>query len=241
MNKTVLITGAAHRIGAQITRSLHETGYRVAVHFNTSSAQARALVESLNAERADSALAIQCDLSTPEFADELIGTVINTWGRLDLLINNASIYEPSDLGAADLSGWDRIISTNLRAPYLLSISAIPMLREAGGAIINLTDIYALRPQSGYAVYCASKAGLVGLTKALALDLAPDIRVNGVAPGPIVWAEGDDPSHRIEVIKKTPLGQLGATTDIAEAVRYLAAASYVTGHIIEVDGGRSLFI
>ena len=116
-----------------------------------------------------------------------------------------------------------------------------MLREAHGAIINLTDIYALRPQSGHAVYCASKAGLVGLTKALALDLAPDIRVNGVAPGPIMWATSDGPDHRLDVMQKTPLGRLGATTDVADAVCYLASASYVTGQIIEVDGGRSIFI
>ncbi len=241
MNKTVLITGAAHRIGAQVTRALHESGYRVVVHFNTSSAEAHELVDSLNAVRAESAFAIQCDLSERHFADGLIGAVNKQWGQLDLLINNASIYEPSGVDAADLDAWERIFSTNLRAPYLLSISAAPMLRERRGAIINLTDIYALRPQSGYAAYCASKAGLVGLTKALALDLAPDIRVNGISPGPILWAEEDDPEHRQEVIQRTPLGRLGATTDIAEAVRYLADASYVTGQIIEVDGGRSIFI
>ena len=241
MNKTVLITGAAHRIGAQVSRSLHEAGYRVAVHFNTSGDQAKALVDSLNAVRAESAFAIQCDLSVKQFANELIGGVYKQWGQLDLLINNASIYEPSGVDTADLDAWDRIISTNLRAPYLLSISAAAMLRERRGAIINLTDIYALRPQSGYAVYCASKAGLVGLTKALALDLAPDIRVNGIAPGPILWAHGDDPEHRKEVMQRTPLGRLGTTTDIADTVCYLADASYVTGQIIEVDGGRSIFI
>lgn len=241
MDKTALITGAGHRIGAQTARSLHEIGYQVAVHYNTSHDSATALVASLNAERTGTACAIQCDLATADFADELVAAVNDQWGRLDLLINNASIYEPTDLTTADPSGWDRIMATNLRAPYLLSIAAIPMLREARGAIINLTDIYALRPQLGYAVYCASKAGLVGLTKALALDLAPDIRVNGIAPGPIVWADGDGPDHRVEVMQKTPLGRLGATTDIADAVRYLAAASYVTGQIIEVDGGRSIFI
>ena len=241
MNKTVLITGAAHRIGAQVTRSLHESGYRVAVHFNTSSEEAQELVDSLNAVRAESAFAIQCDLSERHFADGLVGAVNKQWGQLDLLINNASIYEPSGVDAADLDVWERTFSTNLRAPYLLSVSAAPLLRERRGAIINLTDIYALRPQSGYAAYCASKAGLVGLTKALALDLAPDIRVNGISPGPILWAEGDDPEHRKEVIQRTPLGRLGATTDIAQTVRYLADVSYVTGQIIEVDGGRSIFI
>ncbi len=241
MDKTVLITGAGQRIGAQTARSLHRIGYRIAVHYNTSDTQSNALVASLNAERNDSAFAIQCDLSTATFADDLIAAVNDYWGRLDLLVNNASIYEPSALNIGDVDAWDRIISTNLRAPYLLSIGSIPMLREANGAIINLTDIYAMRPQLGHAVYCASKAGLAGLTKALALDLAPHIRVNGVAPGPIMWAAGDDPDHRLEVMQKTPLGRLGATTDIADAVCYLASAPYVTGQIIEVDGGRSIFI
>jgi pteridine reductase len=241
MDKTVLITGAGQRIGAQTARTLHEVGYRVAVHYNTSHDQAHALVTSLNATRTDSAFAIQCDLATLEFADQLIAAVNSQWGRLDLLINNASIYEPSNVTSADPNSWDRIISINLRAPYLLSIGAAPMLRENNGAIINLTDIYALRPQAGYAVYCASKAGLIGLTKSLALDLAPDIRVNGVSPGPIVWAAGDGPDHRLEVMEKTPLGRLGATTDIADAVRYLAGAPYITGQIIEVDGGRSIYI
>ncbi len=241
MDKTVLITGAGHRIGAQIARSLHRNGFSIAVHYNSSHAQAQALVASLNAERKNTAFGIQSDLSSGPFVDKLIAAVSDHWGRLDLLINNASIYEPSDLSVGDPDAWNRIISTNLRAPYMLSVGALPMLREARGAIINLTDIYALRPQLGYAVYCASKAGLVGLTKALALELAPDIRVNGVAPGPIVWATGDDPDHRLDVMQKTPLGRLGTETDVANAVCYIATASYVTGQIIEVDGGRSIFI
>lgn len=240
MDKTALVTGAAHRIGAQIARSLHQAGYRVAVHYNSSRDQAHELAGTLNAERPDSAIAIQGDLTTLEFSDDLIAVVTKRWGRLDLLINNASIYQ-ADPDVADRGAWDTIIATNLRAPYLLSTTAVPWLRESAGAIINLTDIYALRPQSGYAVYCASKAGLVGLTKALALDLAPHIRVNGVAPGPILWAEGDNPEHRAVVMEKTPLGRLGATTDIAAAVCYLADAPYVTGQILEVDGGRSLII
>jgi pteridine reductase len=241
MEKTALITGAAHRIGAQITLSLHAAGYRVAVHYNNSRDQAQHLAGSLNADRRDTAIALQSDLTRPDFADALIRAVTEKWNRLDLLVNNASIYQPSDPAVADRSAWDTIIATNLRAPYLLSTTAVPLLRESDGAIINLTDIYALRPQSGYAVYCASKAGLVGLTKALALDLAPHIRVNAVSPGPILWAEGDDPDHRAEVMRKTPLRRLGATTDIAAAVCYLAEAPYVTGQILEVDGGRSIFI
>lgn len=240
-DKTALITGAAQRIGAEISRSLHSLGYRVAVHFNHSRDAANALVASLNADRADSAIALQGDLTSAPVADDLIGTVTETWGRLDLLVNNASIYEPSDPTSVDAGRWERIMSTNLRAPYLLSTAAVDMLRDQSGAIINLTDIYALRPQQGYAVYCASKAGLIGLTKALALDLSPDIRVNGVSPGPILWADGDNAAHRKEVLAKTPLGHLGAPNDIASAVCYLACAPYVTGQILEVDGGRSVFI
>lgn len=241
MDKTALITGAAHRIGAEICSNLHRAGYRVAVHYNNSRDQAHKLTDSLNAERPDSAIAIRGDLTTPDFAAQLIAALDAKWQRLDLLVNNASVYQPSDPAVPDHQAWDVIIATNLRAPYMLSTVAVPLLRENGGAIVNLTDIYALRPQSGYAVYCASKAGLVGLTKALALDLAPHIRVNGVSPGPILWAEGDDPNHREDVMRKTPLGRLGATTDIASAVCYLADAPYVTGQILEVDGGRSIFI
>ena len=241
MDKTALITGAARRIGARIARSLHETGYRIAVHYNNSREQAHELATSLNSLRRDTAFTIQGDLTTPEFADGLIEAVARKWGRLDLLINNASIYRRSDPEIADRGAWESIVAMNLRAPYLLSTQAVPLLRKNGGSIINLTDIYALRPQSGYAIYCASKAGLIGLTKALALDFAPHIRVNGISPGPILWTEEDDPNHRKDVLKKTPLGRLGKTTDIAGAVCYLAGAPYVTGQIIEVDGGRSIHI
>ncbi len=241
MDKTALITGAAHRVGAQIARSLHETGYSIAIHYNNSRARAEELASSLNAVRDNSAITVRCDLTEPEFVDSLIDTMTRKWGRLDLLVNNASIYRRSDPEVTDGAAWDTIVATNLRAPYLLSTKAIPLLRENTGSIVNLTDIYALRPQPGYAVYCASKAGLIGLTKALALDLAPDIRVNGVSPGPILWAAQDGPGHREDVLRKTPLGRLGETTDIAAAVCYLAAAPYVTGQILEVDGGRSLTI
>ncbi len=241
MDKTALITGAAHRIGAQIVRTLHAAGYRVAVHYNTSRVQAEKLSAELNAQRPASAIAIPGDLTTSDFAAKLVAVVSGKWGRLDVLINNAAIYQPSDPDSADCAQWDTIIATNLRAPYLLSTAALPWLRRSTGVIINLTDIYALRPQFGYAAYCASKAGLVGLTKAMALDLAPQVRVNGIAPGPILWATDDNPKHRAAVIEKTPLGRLGTTTDIAAAVRYLADAPYVTGQILEVDGGRSIVI
>jgi pteridine reductase len=241
MDKTALITGAAHRIGAEIARSVHLLGYRVAIHYRSNRDAALRLAASLNDERAGSAITLQGDLSLARTAQTLIETIEVQWGRLDLLVNNASIFEPSDPSIACVEAFDSTIATNIRAPYLLSTNAAVLLRDSGGCIVNLTDISASRPPSGYAVYCASKAGLIGLTKAMARDLAPEIRVNGVSPGAIIWAEDEDAEHRAEVVEKTPLGRQGATTDIAQAVCYLAEAPYVTGHILEVDGGRSIYI
>ena len=241
MDKTALITGAAHRIGADTTRLLHAHGYRVAVHFNRSAERAAALVSELNALRADSACTVRGDLTDPETAPALVDAVVETFGRLDVLVNNASIYEPSDVEVADVTRWDALMTTNVRAPYLLSTAAIDALRATAGSIVNLTDVYGLRPQPGHVAYCTSKSALIGLTLAMARDLAPEIRVNGVSPGPIIWADGDKPAYREEVLRKTPLGKLGATGDIAAAVVYLAEAPYVTGQILNIDGGRSIFI
>lgn len=239
MAKTALVTGAANRIGAEIASQLHQIGYSVAVHYNTSGSQAHELVASLNAARANSAIAVQGNLKEPTTAEHLIDHVSSAWGQLNVLVNNASIYERSDPDVADLELFESTISTNLRAPYLLSIAAAPLLRVNSGAIINITDISALRPQLGYAIYSASKAALLGLTKALARDLAPLVRVNGVSPGAIIWAEADDADHRENFIRNTPMGRPGEIGDIAQAVCYLVNAPYVTGHILNVDGGRSV--
>lgn len=241
MDKTALITGAAHRIGAATARLLHTQGYRVAVHFHRSAEPAAALAAELNALRADSACTVAGDLTAPDVAPDVIETVVRAFGRLDLLVNNASIYEPSDIEIADVARWDALMTTNVRAPYLLSTAAIAALRESTGSIVNLTDVYGLRPQPGHVAYCTSKSALIGLTLAMARDLAPDIRVNGVSPGPIIWADGDKAAYREEVLRKTPLRKLGETGDIAGAVAYLAAAPYVTGQILNIDGGRSIFI
>lgn len=241
MDKTALITGAAHRIGAATARLLHAQGYRVAVHFHRSAERAAALADELNALRAESACTVAGDLTAPDVAPALIDAVVRTFGRLDLLVNNASIYEPSDVENADVTRWDALMTTNVRAPYLLSTAAIAALRASNGSIVNLTDVYGQRPQPGHVAYCTSKSALIGLTLAMARDLAPDIRVNGVSPGPIIWADGDKPAYREEVLRKTPLGKLGETNDIAGAVAYLAAAPYVTGQILNIDGGRSIFI
>jgi len=241
MDKTALITGAAHRIGAETTRSLHAIGYRVAVHFNESRAPATTLADELNAERADSACTVQGDLTDPAASPALVEAVVTALGRLDLVVNNASIYEPTNRETADVERWDALMRTNVRAPYLLSTAAITALRATRGAIINLTDIYGMRPQPGHIAYCTSKSALIGLTHAMARDLAPDIRVNGISPGPIVWADADKPAYREEVLRKTPLARLGEMSDIARAACYLAEAPFVTGQILNVDGGRSVFI
>jgi pteridine reductase len=241
MAKTALVTGAANRIGAEIATQLHENGYSVAVHYNTSESQAQELVGLLNSTRTDSAIALQGDLNDPDTARMLIDAISAKWGILNVLINNASIYERSDPSTANAELFDKIIATNLRAPYLLSSAARPLLSENQGSIVNITDISAFRPQLGYAIYSASKAALIGLTTALARDFAPDIRVNGVSPGAIIWAQGDDAGHRTNVIRNTPLGRHGAIADIAQAVCYLVSAPYVTGHILNVDGGRSVHL
>lgn len=241
MDKTALITGAAHRIGADIARLLHAHGYRVAVHFNRSADRAAGLAAELNAVRSDSACTVRGDLTDPATAPALIDAVVGAFGRLDVLVNNASIYEPSDVAVADVARWDALMTTNVRAPYLLSTAAIDALGATSGSIVNLTDVYGLRPQPGHVAYCTSKSALIGLTLAMARDLAPEIRVNGVSPGPIIWADGDKLAYREEVLRKTPLAKLGETGDIAGAVVYLAEAPYVTGQILNIDGGRSIFI
>ena len=241
MTKTALITGAARRIGAQIAKTLHSTGYNVIIHHNKSAQLATALVDELNQVRKKSAVSVSANLEDANSAEKIVDAAKNSWQRLDCLVNCASVYLTSNPEEVDLAQWDEIMHVNLRAPYLLCAEAIPMLRDSNGNIVNITDIYALRPQAEHPIYCASKAGLLGMTKALALDLAPSIRVNAVAPGPILWAEKNDPSYKDIVLAKTPLAKLGGADAIAGAVRYLAEADFVTGEVIHVDGGRQIHI
>ena len=241
MTKTALITGAAKRIGAQIAKTLHSSGYNVIIHHNKSTQLAANLVNELNQQRQQSAISVSADLADVNSAATIINAATDSWQRLDCLVNCASVYLTSDPEQVDIRQWDEIMHVNLRAPYLLCAEAMSLLRESNGNIINITDIYALRPQAGHPVYCASKAGLLGMTKALALDLAPSIRVNAVAPGPILWAEKNDPSYKDIVLAKTPLAKLGGAEAIAGAVSYLAEADFVTGEVIHVDGGRQIHI
>jgi pteridine reductase len=238
----VLVTGGAKRVGAAIVQRLHREGFRVAIHFRASSAAATALAATLNAERADSAIAVQADLLQTGTLAALVDRVVTTFGRLDALVNNASTFYPTAVTEFTEGDWDALIGSNLKAPLFLSQAAAPHLTAARGCIVNITDIHAERPMAGYVVYNVAKAGLRGLTHALARDLAPEIRVNAVAPGPIEWPDDGQitDAERERILDHVPLKREGGVAQIAEAVKYLVCdATYVTGHTINVDGGRSI--
>lgn len=241
-DKVVLITGAARRIGAEIARTLHSLGYRVVLHYHHSAAEAQQLAAELNASRPDSAHLYTLDLAATDQLADLVASAIGLWGRLDGLVNNASAFYPTPLDTVSEAQWEHLMASNLKAPFFLAQAAAVPLREQGGAIVNIADVYAERPLRGYPVYSIAKAGLVALTKSLAVELAPDIRVNAVAPGAILWPEQDtNDAKQAEILAKIPLSRRGAPGDIAQAVAFLLAAPYVTGQVIAVDGGRGLFI
>lgn len=237
----VLVSGGARRIGAAIARALHETGMRVAVHCHRSRAEAESLCEDLNALRPGSARALPADLARPESPAELVEATVDTFGRLDAVVNNAAVFSPSPLGEIEPGTLDALFAVNTFAPLLISQAAAPYLRAQHGAIVNIGDIYAHRPLASHAAYCASKAALLSLTRSLAAALAPRVRVNAVAPGAILWPEkGDDAGARQHIIDDTLLGRLGESRDVASAVRFLVQdAAFVTGQVIAVDGGRGL--
>jgi len=203
--------------------------------------EAHELAAVLNDKRVASAFTVEQDLSHESAAENLIAKLLQQSQRLDLLVNNASVFKSSSgIDSGNVSElWDQMQAINLRTPYLLAIQAAPLLRKSKGSIINITDINAERPRKDYTAYCASKAGLVSISRSLAIDLAPEIRVNCVAPGAILWASSEDSKTQEEAINSTPLQRIGKPSDIAQAVRYLAGAQYVTGHILNVDGGRIL--
>lgn len=242
----VLITGAARRVGAEIARHLHAAGARVAIHYHASATAAVDLAASLNAARADtaceSAAVFAADLLDTAALPRLIDAVVSRFGQLDALVNNASSFYATKVGAVDTAAWDDLIGTNLKAPLFLAQAAAPHLALAGGCIVNITDIHAERPLKGYPLYCAAKAGLLGLTRALALELGPRVRVNAVAPGAIEWPLGTSdfsPAERAAIIEHTLLQRVGSPADIARTVKFLVFdAPYVTGQVINVDGGRT---
>jgi len=241
--KTALITGAAKRIGAQIARTLHEAGCDIIIHYRSSERAAKDLCKQLNDERPDSANCLQADLDDIEKLGNVITQAVKFWGRLDILVNNASTFYPTPVGSITIENWDDLFNSNLKAPLFLSQAAIPHLKANNGCIINMVDIHALRPMRKHPVYCTAKAGLVMLTQSLARELGPDIRVNGVAPGAILWPDNDMGNDTKNLIlERTALKRPGEPEDIAKAVLFLARdADYITGQIIPVDGGRSLNI
>ena len=239
--KTALVTGAARRIGSAIATTLHTAGSRVAVHYRNSGADAHDLVARLNDIRAGSAMAVEADLLDTAALPGLVTAVADWAGGLDILINNASSFYPTPIGHIDEEAWDDLVGTNLKAPLFLAQAALPRLRERRGNIVNIVDIHAARPLREHVVYGSAKAGLVMLTRALAKGLAPDVRVNGVSPGAILWPEnGMSDEVRQNILRQVPLGRSGEPEDIAACVLYLVRdAHYVTGQIIAVDGGRSI--
>lgn len=239
--KVVLVTGAARRIGAAIATTLHQNGANVAVHYRDSSTDADVLVDRLNGERPDSAARFQADLNDTEALPSLVDSVVSWHGALDILVNNASSFYPTPPGEITEAHWDDLIGSNLKAPLFLSQAALPALREAQGVIINLIDVHAQRPLRNHTVYGSAKAGLAMLTRSLAKDLAPDVRVNGVSPGAILWPEnGMNDVTKDTILQQIPLQRPGDPEDIAGCVLYLVRdATYITGQIIAVDGGRSI--
>jgi pteridine reductase len=237
----VLITGGAKRLGAAIGRRLHAAGADVVVHYHQSRPAADALVAEFEALRAGSALAVRADLQDVARLPDLAQAAVARFGRLDVLVNNASTFYPTPVGAITLQQFDDLVGTNLRAPLFLSQAAAPALRESRGLIINMVDIHGRRPLKAHPVYSSAKAGLVMLTKSLARELGPEIRVNGIAPGPVLWPERDlDAALKEEIVARTALKRSGSPDDIARAAYFFAAeAPYVTGQVIAVDGGRSL--
>ncbi len=241
--KVVLITGAAKRIGACTARMLHEAGMKVIIHYHTSTQAADTLVAELNARRKDSARALQANLDDESIYEDFIQQAINRWGGLDVLVNNASTFFPTPVGSITTDDWDRLINSNMKAPLFLSQAAAPALKQRHGCIINMADIHALQPMREHPVYCAAKAGLVMITRSLAKELGPDIRVNAVAPGAILWPENEMPDEtKTLILNRTALKRPGSIEDIAKAILFLVRdADYITGQILPVDGGRLLNI
>jgi pteridine reductase len=240
-DKVALITGAAQRIGAEIARCLHGAGMKVVLHYRGSQQAAQALATELNQLRAGSATLLQADLSDSATLVPLVEAAGVHWGRLDALVNNASTFYSTPMGTVTLPQWQDLMDVNLRAPFFLAQAAAPLLTESGGCIVNIADIHADRPLKEYPVYCMAKAGLVMMTRALARELGPAVRVNAVAPGAILWPEvGLDEVAQASILARTALKRQGNPEDIASAVLFLIRDSkYITGQVLSVDGGRSL--
>ena len=238
--RVILISGAAKRVGAVMARHLHRAGATLALHYRTARQEAETLAAELNAERPHSVLTLSADLCDTTALPSLVTQTVTRFGQLDVLINNASSFYPTPIGSIGLSDWHDLVGSNFQAPLFLAQAAAPELKKRHGVIINITDIHAERPLKNYPLYSASKGALLSLTRALAIELAPEIRVNAVAPGPILWPEDGqiDLQEQDDIIKHTLLKRSGQPADIAAAVLFLITAAYITGQVINVDGGRT---
>lgn len=239
----VLITGAAKRVGAVVARTLHAAGYDLALHYRRSRAEMDALIAEFDAQRAGSALAVPGELADVEQLPRLVDACLARYGRLDGLVNNASAFFPTPIGSATAQQWNELFASNAQAPFFLAQAAAQHLRKTRGSIVSLADIYALRPLPRHPIYSMAKAALVAMTRALARDLAPEVRVNAVAPGAILWPEaGKAAADRSDLIARTPLARTGTPEDVAAAVLFLLRdAKFTTGQILPVDGGRDLVV
>jgi len=238
MNKVALITGAAKRLGAETTRHLHQLGFDVVIHYNNSSCAAKELADELNNRRIDSAGIISYDLNNIENISDISNFLADKFNRLDVLVNNASSFYPTPITQLKFTDYNDLINTNMTAPLFLTQACHPLLAKNNGVVINMCDIHASRPLKGHTAYCMAKAGLMMMTHSLANELAPEVRVNGIAPGAIEWpTSGITNDDKAQVISQIPLGHIGSPQDIASAIGYLVQAKYVTGQVLTVDGGR----
>ena len=243
MANKALVTGAAQRIGGEIVRELHGAGFDIALHYRRSAGAAKSLEDELNATRPGSCRLFQADLAVAGERRQMVDELVSAYGKLDLLVNNASGFEPTPIAACTVAEFDAMIDSNLKGPYFLIQALLPMLQTAKGSIVNILDAHVEHPLPDFNAYCAAKAGLASLTRSLAVELGPEVRVNGVAPGAILWPEGGeayDDAMRRGTVERTPLRRTGEPSDIARTVRFLACdAPFITGQVITVDGGKSL--
>ncbi|OGT29931.1 MAG: pteridine reductase [Gammaproteobacteria bacterium RIFCSPHIGHO2_12_FULL_35_23] len=242
-DKVVLITGAAKRVGACIAKNLHSQGMRVIIHYRASESSAKTLVNELNTIRKNSAACLKAELNNKEVVEVLAEQAQALWGQIDALVNNASSFYPTKLGTATEAQWEDLFASNVKAPFFLAQKLIPTLKVSQGSIVNIADIHADRPLKDYPIYSMAKAALVAMTKAMAKDLAPEIRVNAIAPGMILWPDDAPMDKKIEqyLLNRIALKRFGEPQYIAEAVWFLLQQSYITGQVLAVDGGRSLII
>lgn len=235
-----LITGAAKRIGAAVATHLHTMGYRVIIHFSQSNEDAQNLAQQLNGVRVNSAVCLQADLCKVDEVNNLAQAAISQFGQIDVLVNNASSFYPTPLGEISNEDWHALVGSNVQGPLFLSQALWPVLKRQNGCIVNMVDMHIDRPLPSHSIYTMAKTALASLTRSLAVEMAPEVRVNGIAPGAILWPErGLNDDQKQQLLHSIPLAQLGSVNDISQAVAYLVSATYVTGQILYVDGGRGL--